>query len=744
MKRNAAVMLIAVTALAVSPTALYAEDDEGKTFYNEIEFGAAYLSDDSYKLGEWTGLDDQGFYAIGSFRIGERPAWDGDSRQYWKITGDDLGLDARSLSGTYGEQGRYKLKLEYDKLPHLRFDDGRTPFLGAGTNSLTLPSGWVGNRSTQGMTQLEGSLQGINIKTERERVTGSVSWIPAKNWTTSAKFRHETKDGVDAVFAAFGTNGGNPSAVQIPEVIDYETNELELGVGYADRKAQLQVGYQLSLFDNANRGTAFENPFSTQFSGGPWAAGSGFPTGRGEVAGAPDNMSQSLSVAGGYNVNDVSRLTANLSYVHMTQDAAFLPYSANPLLTVNQPLPRSSLDGEINRFIFDLGGSTRPMQGLDLRASYRFQDLDNSTPRDVYVRIAGDAENQAVGLANDSARINDPYSFKQHLARLDGSYRVNPMAKLSFGYEFDQRDRDTVDVSKTREHTLHGKIAMSPLDYVNGWLKYSHSWRDGSAYRGNAAFQATHTPEFLATLTPGVNDFENDPRLRRFWLADRDRDVVKGRLNFQVSEDVALGFDASYTDDDYDSSPLGLQEATRANASVDLSWVPREDIRLNAFTTYDRYRQEQYGCSWGGGNQQCVLTPPAPERSWSTEVRDNVFTVGFGGDWTVLKNKLDMGADYNYSKSITEIKSAAGTAIGPSVGFPQDLRTSTHSLGVHADYHVKDNLSLRVGYRYQQLTTRDWATQDIGPDTIGRVLSLGTQSPKYTAHSVGVAVKYRF
>ena len=114
------------------------------------------------------------------------------------------------------------------------------------------------------------------------------------------------------------------------------------------------------------------------------------------------------------------------------------------------------------------------------------------------------------------------------------------------------------------------------------------------------------------------------------------------------------------------------------------------------------------------------------------------------GDWTVLKNKLDMGADYNYSKSITEIKSAAGTAIGPSVGFPQDLRTSTHSLGVHADYHVKDNLSLRVGYRYQQLTTRDWATQDIGPDTIGRVLSLGTQSPKYTAHSVGVAVKYRF
>jgi MtrB/PioB family decaheme-associated outer membrane protein len=743
--------IITMTAFALAPFWVNAQseseeedpDDDTVVIYeSNIDFGFGYLSEDSAKFGEWTGLDDQGVYAIGSFTIRGRPAYDGDSLQYWEARGSNLGLDSRSLSGEYGVQGKYELSFSYDKIPHLRFDDASTPFRGVGTSNLTLPSPWTfvgGDNTTSGMTNLNSSLQGVDIETERERYSGGVKWHPARGWDVAANFRHETKDGLDVLAVAFGNSGGNAGAMEIPKLIDEETNEFDVSIGYGNKRGQMQLAYQLSLFDNRHRGQRFQNPYNAQPGGGSWAAGAGFPTGVGEFALSPDNLAHNITFSSAYNVNDTTRLTANFAYSHMSQDEQFLPYTANSLLTVTTPLPRQSLDGEIDTILLNLSASARPMPKMDLHASYRYYDLDNSTPEDVYIRIAGDAQNQDT-FASSSARINDAYSYSQQKISLKGGYRLHPRAKFTLGYDYEQKHRDVMDVGTTEEHTLSARVSGRPTDTTTGSVQYAYATRDGGTYRGNAAFLESHTDPFLAGA-PTL--FENDPRLRRFFVADRDRNLLKGTINFMPMESpFSVGLHGSYTDDDYPDSPLGIVSGSSRSATLDFSYAQEEELTFHGFVGFDRMDSEQLGCSWNSfSTRDCIDNPPALPQQWRTDIEDEVYTAGLGIDWEV-NSKLQLGADYTFSRAMTTIDTTGGTALTTG-GFP-DIVSRLHGFGVHADYNFKKNMSVRAGYRYQNLKTRDWAVDGIEADSLDRVIALGVDSPDYHLHLIGLTLKYEF
>ncbi len=138
-----------------------------KGFSGHVEIGAGYLSDDAFKFGEYTGLVDEGGFAIAS---GEARYRDEDAN-FFDLSAYDLGLDSRALATAGGSQGTYRLHLRYDELPHNVSDSGRTPFAGAGGNDLTLPAGWVDAGTTAGMTELSASLRTVELATERKRRT---------------------------------------------------------------------------------------------------------------------------------------------------------------------------------------------------------------------------------------------------------------------------------------------------------------------------------------------------------------------------------------------------------------------------------------------------------------------------------------------------------------------------------------------------------------------------------------------
>src|ERR1039458_4545745 len=109
-----------------------------------VDVGAGSVSDSSSKFGDYTGLNKKGGYFIGDGTARYR----GEDGTYWNLNASNLGLTSRSLDAEGGQQGKYKLLLKYDELPHFITNSAQTPFAGSGGASLTLPAGFPADRKS--------------------------------------------------------------------------------------------------------------------------------------------------------------------------------------------------------------------------------------------------------------------------------------------------------------------------------------------------------------------------------------------------------------------------------------------------------------------------------------------------------------------------------------------------------------------------------------------------------------------
>jgi len=736
--------LCAINAMAQGDFSLEPAPEEKEDSFviydSEIELGTGYTTADSFKFREYNGLPSEGPFAIGNVRVRGRAPADSETPYYFDITGTNLGLSNPYVRGEYGNQGEYSVYAEYDQIPHLIFDSGATPYNGTGGNDLTLPGGWVAANNTAGLTTLLPDLAGFDVETERRQIGVGFNRIFNRRWNFDFSYDHEDKQGTDYIASAFATNGGNPRGAALPEPIDFKTDQVNLGLNYAGENGQFHVGYEFSHFNNNEETLRFQNAFLSP-AGNAWgAAAAAFPTGVGEYALAPDNFAHNLVFSGGYNFAARTRVTMNASFSRYEQDDTFLPYSANSLLTVSTPIPRSSAEAAVNNYLLNLAVSSRPATNWDLRGNYRYFNRDNDTPRDVFVRIRNDAQNQPVGVDNDNARINLPYGLEQHEVKVDAGYRIFSRTKVSLGYEFDRMHRDYQEVDYTTEHTLSAKVKSNPMNDLSGWLRYAYTMRDNSGYQGNAPFLESHTPEYLATLPPG-DDFENDPGLRKYYLAELTQNGLRGVLSYTPAPAWGLTLDAGYVNDDYTDSPLGLQNRESLSGTFDASYSPTQDLNTHAFFTYENRKYDQLGCSFGGGaGQACIQTPPAPQQQWTANTTGNVFTTGLGGEWRINR-KWQFSMDYLFTKGTTNIDVTGGTGLQPLLNLPQ-LNSLRHRLGLRLDYQLRDRLKFRMSYIYEHLDSDDFALDEVQANSVSELITLGNLTPEYDAHVFGIALAY--
>ena len=749
--RNKAKYLLAFAPL-LFPSALAAQEEETEEFdftleeapieepkpvyTSEIEVGVGWSSKDSFKFGEFSGLKSKGPFVIGNFRIQMRDAYDGDSSKYWLLSGTDLGLESRSLRLEHGQQGLFGVYAFYDQIPKFLLDTARTPYIiqNDGTN-LVLPAGWVpSDRNVFELITLNASLQDLNVDHERQKFGGGFEWIPRKNWLVRSEYWREHKEGTRTIAAIFGTNGGNPAGAIVPEPIDYETDNLDISVAYAGKRTHFALAYNLSLFRDNLGDFTFQNPFAST----SWAAAASFPGGFGQFATPPDNKAHRISLSGVHIFNDTTRATAHLTYGRMTQNDPFLPFTVNPDLVVPTALPRSSLNGEIDTTLANISISTRPSPKLNLRARYKYDNRDNNTPQDVFIRIPNDSADQG-DITTSSARINLPYSKKQHLFEVDVGYRLSSDFKLTLGYNYEQLQRTFFEVAKTREHKFEAKLRGTLSSRFSGWVGFDYATRDGSEYVDNLAFLASHTPEHLG---PDPEDeFENHPLVRKFFIADRQRLKINGSANWMPSDKLVLSVMGRFSRDDYDKSVLGLNESTATSVTVDASFNPNEAITYHAFYTYENLEYEQTGFSHRPFPPLNDLTN-FDGQSWTAATNDKVNTLGVGFEWAAKKDRLDITFDYNYSRAVTGFELTAGTALS-FVPLP-DLKTGLHMADFKADYQYTENLWIRARYLYQSFDVTDFSLDGIDPDTMQLIVGLGNQSADYNVHVIGISTIYRF
>jgi len=705
-----------------------------------IEFGLGHVSDDSFKFGKYTGLEQEGAFGMLDVDIHKRGPYDGDSARYYRLTGSNLGLSSRDARIEYGEQGNYKVFLEYDQLPTFRSDSAQTIFNGVGGTNLTLPAGWVPGTTTAGMTQLVPSLKNVDIEHERRRVGVGYAQTLPRGWSFETKYRHETKEGLKTVGAVIGNSGGNPRSVILPEPIDYVTQQFDVALKYADRKKQFELAYYLSLYNDENTSLTWQNPYSA-IAG--WDASAGYAAGgQGRLHLPPDNQFHQLSVTGGYNFTERTRVTADLAVGRMTQDKDFLPYTVNPTLaaSITQPLPRNSLDGRIDTTLFNLRLASRPSALFYWNAGYRYDDRDNKTPRDEYVYIGGDSQTQNTAATSDRRRFNEPYSFKEQQLKLDVGYRPATRTDVTAGVQRSETERTYSEREEATENTVSLGLKRAFAETLDAGVRVSRADRHGSTYRGEEPFLSSYAPGYTGSLAENVR-WENHPDLRKFHLADRVRDKLALFATYMPAERWTVGANASYLNDDYDASELGLTQSAIRSYTLDASFVPSETVTTYAFLTYEDLRSDQDGRAIRGGANK-LPDSLDPNRDWFARHRDRVDTLGVGFKQALIKDRLDVGADYVYAKSKGEVDVTTGAAL-TSAPLPQ-LVTRLNSLSLYGKYKWKKNWSVKARYWIEHYESSDWALDNVEPNTLANVITLGEDSPDYTVHVLTLSLAYRF
>lgn len=500
-----------------------------------VEVGGAYVSDDSFKFGEYTGLEEKGFYPVVNFDIRQRGAYDSESAAYWIMRGTDVGLASRSLFLEQGEQGSYKIWLDYSQLPQMRLGGGQTVFNDAGGTALTLPA-------TGSLDALGANLRSVDLEQERQRLGVGGEMFLAPRWLARLSFARETKEGSKSRGINTSSSWMDAQSVLVPEPVDHVTSKMNATVAYNGVKGQAELGYHLSLFENQNRTFTWQDPYAANWSTALAQ----------EAAVAPDNQFHQVRLVGGYDLASTTRLHGDAAIGRMLQGENFV--------TTPAAASRSNLGGAIDTTVINVGLSSRPLDKLSVTANHRYDDRDNTTP--------------SIDVGGVTSR---PYSYTENRSRVSASYRLQPRTNLSLG--FDRRDIERTLVARERstEHTWEARLRSALGRTASGGVMYAMSNREGSTYTGSAIL-----PELL----------------RQSWLADRERDKVGVFAHFTPLETVSIGVKVNRITDDYTASQLGLTDGEATHYSVDASFTPMAGFSLYTFYNYEQNESRQTGATW--------------------------------------------------------------------------------------------------------------------------------------------------
>lgn len=656
----------------------FCEFEEG--WYSDFTLGIGYVSDDSFKFGEYNGLHEKGTHLIADGNARYRS----EDAMYLDLSLSDLGLDSRSLGIEGGRQGRYDLYLRYDEIPHFVSDSGSTPYLGSGGDRLTLPAGWVTAGGTPNMTALDASLRGIDIETERKRLGAGIKITTESPWSFRVDVRRDDKQGSKRGGGAFSF-----SSAQFVEPVDYVTDEIDAAVFYSRKGLQASLDYYASMFSNDNESLRWENAYN------PIVAGAD----EGQLALPPDNEFQQLTLGAAYAFNASNHLNAEIAVGHMEQNEKLLQATVNPLLV--PALPADSANAEIDTTNARLRFTSALTDRLKLSARYLYDDRDNKTEQMLYDWVTTDA-------FPATQRANLPYSYTRSSLRLQTDYDNTRGIRLGVGVERDERERTFQEVDQTDEDTLWGTIRVRNIDSLYLEFKLAFSEREASAY------------EVVAEIDPPQNVL-----MRKYNMADRERQLASVSVDFMPRPDYSLGISLQTARDQYDDSELGLNDSRDHSLDLDLTAMLSEETSISVFAGRQKIDSEQSG-------SQLFGTP-----DWLASNEDTFDFFGFGVTHVLVADTLSIGVDYSNARSRGEIELDGGAP------FP-DLRSELESIRLYLNYRLDENLSLQAAYWHETYDADDWALDGVDPDTVSNLLAFGEDSASYRNDVFKISMNYRF
>lgn len=516
----------ALLAMAIAPVAYAAEPVDPAVVAltvpaSTVEIGVCDVTSGSYKFGEYNGLQKKGLCGIGNLDLRGGGSYDSNDATRWRLVGTDLGLETRNLSGEYGQQGVFRLKLSVDELLRNRSDTFQSPYLGVGTTNSTLPANWLkpvlsqANATSQNYRVLDPAtaqsqvlvngvatnptaaqlaanaaiasadlpdFHNVNLATKRTKVDGGISYQISPRLELTAGATHEKKTGAKPMSTV--SSQVSEFSTVIADPIDQSIDQYNVSLTYTNGGDFLQAAYYLSDFKNNIQSVS-------------WADSSD-PSKSATMSSAPSNQFSQATLTGGYHFTPTTKLVVSASYGRNTQNDAFITSAQNNQLAWG--VPATSLHGLVVTSDLNMKLTARPVKGLNLSANYKFANRDNQTPVNTY--LFQDVNENKSGVSPFNALLGYPltgltslgsntniyqnraYSKKLNQVNLDADYAITHAQAIKAGLDYQRIDRhctdswiNCADADRTRETTARLDWRVRFGDDVSAKVGYAVSQR---------------------------------------------------------------------------------------------------------------------------------------------------------------------------------------------------------------------------------------------------------------------------
>jgi hypothetical protein len=715
--------------------------------------------------------------------------------RFFEAVGGAAGRDDQFHHVQFGRYNDWKVTAWFDGSPYTLTSSYRSLWGGMGTSSLALsslkPGGATSAAATQAAVQAAvAATPPGELEIIRRRAGVRIDSRLSAGWKAFASFVDDKRDGSRPFGMVFGGGGGGGN-IEIPQSIDYETQDFVAGVQYAGERNSFNVRASASFFRNGFDTLAVQNPLFVTLNGSNGLSPNLFTQGRFDSA--PDNEAFNVKAEYAHAFPQLYRasFTATVALGSMRQDDNLVAPTEYALTggTVaaggaslanvwNTPaaLSRPSADTRLDTLLGDMTLSIKPAAGLDVRAKVRHYETRNhgeyfacNPLTGQWGRILNDGSGLSIVTVSTAAGANPsgtsanaynsascslaavmamnlapaagnvpiasiPYDYRQTIASLGADYRIGRASSVNASAEREVMRRALRERDETTEDRL--KVGFIDRGTLDGTLRISYEYdrRGGSDYELNPYRDYTSAAFGPVPAVAGQNMaswLKTIQQFRSFDLADRTQNVLNGRIDYAIAQNMDGALSLQVKDAMYPAE-YGRSGRLRSNsATLDVSWQSGANAVMYGFYTMQWSNMGQRGIQPGN----CVIgqsgvsasnwetlcgtasaaSPLFPEsRAWQVDTRDHNDMLGLGIKYDFGKVKLDASftrmlgrthTGYKYNPAALGMSALQAALAG---GGLSDLTFSQNILTGSLMLPVDRNVTLRLLVRHETGKIRDW------------------------------------
>lgn len=650
---------------------------------------------------------------------------------YLDAGGDHIGRRDQRYMVSAIRPGKFKGWGQWDQIPMLLSRTTRTPY------SSTVPGEFRLDDAVQAQLQalataarpaaVQALVNGspmFELGSKRHSAAGGFEFLPTINSAIKVSVKRTMREGAQP----FGGSFGHGQLVEVAAPIDHRLTDFDVSGEVERGPALFRAGYTGSWFTNEVTSLVFDNPLrATDISGTPSSGRLSMPV-----------SSTMLGVNGMVSVKlpRKSRLTAYATMSTLKDDnGVILPLTINSaVLAAAGPPERTSLQGEAQIRGLNLNFTSRPSTYFSVTARMKYYDYDNQIPTFTVTRRVG-YDGSASTLA--SPLHADGYSVTR--LNFDGDVRISPKgpAAVTLGYGRYSDERTHRIFEETVDNVFRVKVDTLSTGVISLRAVFEHAQKRGEGFDLDALLHANE-----------------QPGMRHFDLADRDRDRLTVIASFMPVMNWALNVSSAIGRDDYKASVFGLRDNNHDVYSIGIDGTPSDKVGLGVSYSYEDYRALSRSRQANPGVQ---FTDPS--RNWATDSADKVHSVIANAEFKNIADKIDLGFSWDYNRTRATYQYITGAVpdrtLPEEAIVPTTLPTPTALPPVKSDlwrgtvnatYNINSRFAIGLTYWYDKYDVEDFtldsqAQQSITAGT--NMLMYYTYAP-YTAHTTWGRLMFRW